>query len=877
MSESAQTESASATTLMRVALRLLWRDWRGGELRLLLLAMVMAVTSVSGIALFTDRLERALLQESATMLAADRVLSGRQQPPREWLQEASQRGLATAEVQAFASMVFSDQSNLLVAAKAVSEAYPLRGELRVSDQPFGAAYTDNDGPARGEVWVESRVLPGLGIDIGDTLYVGDGEFVVSRVLVQEPDRQQGGMMDNAGPRVLMHLDDVPVTNIIQPGSRVTYRYLFAGELAVLDVYADWVREQSDGDFRLRDVRDESQEVSEALARGESFLMLGSLFAVLLAGIAIALTARRYSERHFDYAAIMKTLGCTSNQISAIYFGILLSLLIIAVVIGSLLGWLVHEGILVLLQSVIPVALPAASFTPFWLGALTAFICLFAFAMPPLLALKHTSPLRVLRKDLADAPMSTALPYVFGIAGALLLIIWYSQDLLISVILVGSVAGVALVLSAVSYLLLRTGSAAGMRAGSAWMLAMSAVRRRRRQSVLQVLVFSLTIMSLLTLALLRTDLINDWQAQLPEDTPNHFMMNISDSQVAGMQTFLQDNEVDANPFYPMVSAGLLTVNGAPAPHPWGDDDDEQGRSTMTERAGDDGTDAGTGAQDSEAGGADTTDRPQRVENRQVTWTAQLPPDNDVVAGSWWGDDNRPGLVSVEQDYAERIGVTLGDELVFRVNEQEITAIVDNMRTVRWDNMQPNFFFIFSPGTLDHLGATYLSTLLLEGEEKLLLNDLLRQFPTIVVLEVDALIEQIQSIIAQVSSAIELIAGLVLIAGALVLLSCVNATLDERFRENAILRTLGAGRKLIMTSLLIEFAFIGLLAGVIATVGAEFSLYYLQSEVFQQEFALHYWVWIAGPLAGTVIIAALGFAATRKVVNSSPLAVLRQLSA
>lgn len=864
--------TASPATLMRVALRLLWRDWRGGELRLLLLAMVMAVTSVSGIALFTDRLERALLQESATMLAADRVLSGRQLPPREWLAEAGQRGLATAEVQAFASMVFSDQANLLVAAKAVSEDYPLRGELRVADQPFGAAYTDNAGPARGEVWVESRVLPGLGIDIGDTLYLGDGEFVVSRVLVQEPDRQQGGMMDNAGPRVLMNLDDVPSTNIIQPGSRVTYRYLFAGELAVLDVYADWVREQSDGGFRLRDVRDESQEVSEALARGESFLLLGSLFAVLLAGIAIALTARRYSERHFDYAAILKTLGCTSNQISAIYFGILLSLLVIAVVVGSVLGWLVHEGILLLLQSVIPIALPDASLTPFWLGALTAFICLFAFAMPPLLALKHTSPLRVLRKDLVAAPLSTSLPYIFGIAGALVLILWYSQDVLISVILVGSVAGVALVLSAMSYLLLRTGSAAGMRAGSAWMLAMSAVRRRRRQSVLQVLVFSLTIMSLLTLALLRTDLINDWQAQLPEDTPNHFMMNISDSQVAGMQSFLQDNEVEANPFYPMVSAGLLTVNGAPAPHPWDDDDEETGRTTMTERAGSDQAD-----EPAAGAGEDASAEPQRVENRQVTWTAQLPPDNEVVAGSWWGEDSQPGRVSVEQDYAERIGVNLGDELVFRINEQEITAIVDNMRTVRWDNMQPNFFFIFSPGTLDHLGATYLSTLLLEGEDKLLLNELLRQYPTIVVLEVDALIEQIQNIIAQVSSAIELIAALVLIAGALVLLSCVNATLDERFRENAILRTLGAGRRLIMTSLLIEFAFIGLLAGVIATVGAELSLYYLQSEVFQQTFALHYWVWIAGPLAGTVIIATLGFAATRKVVNSSPLAVLRQLSA
>jgi putative ABC transport system permease protein len=867
--------SVKPATLVRVALRLLWRDWRGGELRLLLLAMIMAVTSVSGIALFTDRLERALLQESANMLAADRVMSSRDLPPRELLAEAQSMGLATAEYIAFASMAFSDQGNLLVSAKAVSDAYPLRGSLQVADQVFGQAYvSEQGGPSRGEVWLESRALSGLEIDIGDLVYVGESEFTVTQVLVLEPDRQQGGMMDNAGPRLLMHLDDVAATNVIQAGSRASYRYLFAGDQRLLDAYEGWVLSQYDGLYRLRDVRDESAEVSEALSRGESFLLLGSLFAVLLAGVAIALTARRYSERHFDYAAILKTLGCTSNQISVIYFFILFVLLVLAVVVGSALGWMLHEGILRMLQSVIPIDLPAASGMPFVVGALTALICLFAFALPPLLALKHTSPLRVLRKDIGDAPLSTALPYVFGIAGGLALILWYSQDLLITAILVAGVLSVAAVLSMVSYLLLRSGTAAGMRAGSAWMLAMSAVRRRRRQSVLQVLVFSLTIMCLLTLGLLRTDLIADWQAQLPENTPNHFLMNINSDQRDGMQNYFEQNSLQANPFYPMMSAGLLQVNGAPAPLPWDNDGRPGARSSVTERSADD-TEPGLETGEADDSGAEG-DRPRRVENRQVTYTAQLPPDNEVVAGSWWANDNRPNEVSVELDYAQRLGLQLGDELLFRLGQDEVTVNVTSFRTVRWDNMQPNFFFIFSPGTLEFIGATYLSTLLLEGEQKMLLNDLLRQYPTIVVLEVDALIEQIQTIIAQVSSAVELIAVLVLVAGALVLLSCVNATLDERFRENAILRTLGAGRKLIMSSLLIEFAFIGLLAGVIATIGAEVSVYYLQVEVFQQEFVPHYWVWFAGPVAGTLIIAGLGVGATRRVVNTSPLAVLRHLS-
>ena len=859
-------------TLVRLALRLMWRDWRGGELRLLLLAMIMAVASVSGIAMFTDRLEGALLQESASMLAADRVLSGRQQPPREWLQEASERGLQTAEFVSFTSMAFSDQSNLLVAAKAVSDSYPLRGQLLIADMPFGAPYAASaGGPPVGEVWLESRAFAALDVEPGQTVYVGDGEFTVSRVLVQEPDRQQGGMLDNAGPRLLMHLDDVPATNVIQPGSRVSYRYLFAGDLATLDGFASWVREQAGGEYRLRDIRDESQEVADALARAESFLMLGSLFAVLLAGIAIALTARRYSERHFDYAAILKTLGCTSRQITLIYVTILAGLLVVAVGVGSLLGWAIHQGILTLLAPVLPVQLPAASGVPFVVGAMTALICLFAFALPPLLALRYTSPLRVLRKDVGELPLRTSVPYIFGISGALALILWYSQDVVISAIVVAAVAGVAAVLVTLSYALLRTGAAAGMRAGSAWMLAMSAVRRRRRQSVLQILVFSLTIMCLLTLALLRTDLIDDWRAQLPENTPNHFLMNITADQVEGLTAFAEQQGLESQPFYPMVSAGLVTVNGQPAPAPW-DGDDERG-GTMTERSrvedGDLAADV-DGAEDDEETSA-------RVVTRQVTWTHRLPPDNEIVAGSWWeASDVAPGRVSIELDYAERLGVQLGDELVFRVGQAEIAATVGSFRTVRWDNMQPNFFFIFSPGTLDFLGATYLSTLLLEGEEKLLLNDMLRAFPTVVVLEVDAIIEQIQTIITQVSSAIELIALLVLAAGALVLLACVNATLDERLRENALLRTLGAGRKLILGSLAAEFAFIGLISGAVATLGAEISLYYLQSSIFQQAFVPHYWAWLAGPVTGTAIITALGILATRRVVNTSPLTVLRQVA-
>ena len=895
--------SKSWSTLIGLASRLLWRDWRSGELRLLFLALVMAVTSVSGIALFTDRLEKALLLESANMLAADRVLGSGKVLPDEILNEAQTRGLRTASTLSFTSMAFSDSGNMLVSAKAVSDTYPLRGDVIIADAPFIRGAPIQSGPQPGEVWLESRALPALGLEVGDSVYVGEAELTVSKIIIAEPDRSGGGMVDNAGPRLMLHLDDVAKTNVVQLGSRVSYRFLFAAdELLALDEFETWVDAEYEGEYLLRDVRDESEEVSEALSRAESFLLLGSLFAVLLAGVAIALTAKRYSERHYDYVAILKTFGCTSPQIGFIYLWIQALLAIVAVVVGSVLGWGVHHIILRALQTVITVELPAAGFEPFVVGAMTAVICLLSFALPPLLALRETPPLRVLRKDISQQKVGANVPYVFGIGGTIGLVYWYSQDAVLTSVLVVAVASIAILLSGLSFLLLSSSSAVGMRAGSAWKLAMSAARRRRKQNVLQVMVFSVTIMSLLILGLLRTDLIADWQAQLPENTPNHFMMNISQPQIAGIEEFFEENGVQGNAFYPLISARVTKVNGA-TPDPQEDLNSDAERGTLAGGGGDDaeeesakgaarvGLSVGYGQGETNAAGAssgkeasesEAGDEPEegevrgRLSRRQVTWAAELPADNRVTGGEWWEATVEPGFVSIEQDYADWLDIELGDVIEFEINAQTVSAEVSSFRSVRWDNMQPNFFIIFSPGTIDHLGATFLSTALMEREQKILLNELVQRFPTIVVIEIDALIEQIQNIIAQVTSAIELISVLVLVCGALVLLACVNATLDERFYENAILRTLGAGKRLIMTSLLIEFASIGLMAGLVATLGAEASLYYLQEQVFEQEFALHYWVWLAGPLAGMIIIGGLGVNSTRGVVNISPLNVLRRLN-
>ena len=875
------------SSLFLISLRLLRRDWKGGELRLLFLALIMAVTSITGIALFTDRLEKALLLESANMLAADRIVSGRGDLPREVLAEGQTRGLSTAEVVSFTSMAFSETGNILVAAKAVTDAYPLRGEVIVSEQAFVRGTPIGSGPPQGEVWLESRAMAALDIDIGDFVSVGEAELRVGKIIVAEPDRGGGSMMDNAGPRLMLHMDDLASTNVVQLGSRVSNRYLFAADdISDLDAFEEWFRSREEwrGRYYIRDIRDESEEVREALERAESFLLLSSLFAVLLAGVAIALTAKRYSERHYDYVAILKTFGCTSSQISFIYLNIQLVLASFAVSIGWLFGWFIHGVILAVLQRLLFVDLPEPGFQPFIVGGLTAVICLLSFALPPLLALRETPPLRVLRKDISQQKIGDNVPYLFGALGALLLVYWYSQDLILSSVLIISVAAIALVLSGVSYFILRTSSSTGMKAGSAWLLAMTATRRRRKQNVLQVMVFSITIMSLLILTLLRTDLVEEWQAQLPENTPNHFMMNITQSQIPGIESFFAQNGIEGNQFFPLVSARVTRVNGD-LPSPGDESEVSVSRATLTEGSESEepesemalGTNPQTDAPPVNAEDATTGGRRVRgrLSRRQVTWSTDLPSDNMITEGIWWGEESEPGYVSIEQEYAEWLDLELGDRLEFEVNQQIVSAEVSSFRSVRWDNMQPNFFIIFSPGTIDHLGATFLSTALMEREQKILLNDLVRLFPTVVVIEIDALIEQIQTIIIQVTSAIELISILVLLCGALVLVACVNASLDERFHENAILRTLGAGRKLILSSLLIEFASIGVVAGLIATLGAEASVYYLQEEIFEQEFSFHTWTWIAGPTLGMFIIAGLGMNSTREVVSTSPLNVLRRI--
>ncbi len=832
-----------------LALRLLWRDWRSGELTLLLTSLIVAVSTVTTITLFVDRLNQALLKESSTFLASDRVVSSANEIDVSFEQKAESLGLETAQTLRFVSMVFSADRAQFASVKAVTDAYPLRGRLIVSDQPFVDGRVAEQGPPPGEVWLESRLAPSLGVSVGDLVDIGVASFRVGRILIKEPDR--GGGFTDSGPRVMMHMSDVPATEVVQPASRIRYRLLLAGDTDLLTEFDEWARPQLGESLRLFGVKEGAEGIGRALERAERFLLLGGLLGVVLAGVAIALSAQRYSLRHYDHVAILKTLGAAPNAVDGIFAVIFVVLGLVATVTGTAVGLVVQYGVAAILDPFIPIELPNPGIRPMWFGLVTGFVCLLAYALPPLLRLRSTEPVRVIRRDLAVPTVTDRLTYGAGVIGTLALMWWYSADLHLTLLIFGGGLAAVLVLWGVATLMLRSGRVLGMQAGSAWRLALAGMQRRGQANTLQILVFGLAIMLLLILFLVRTALIDEWSAQIPEDAPNHFAINISPEDVAPIRALFAANGIASQPLFPMIRGRIRTINGESA------------------------LERGADRRDSDSFDGND-DGPRASSGRNLTWSSELPDDNRIVSGEWWpaGYTGEP-LVSVEEAMARRNSLIVGDELVFSIQGRELSARIASIRTVSWDNMQPNFYIIFSPHALDDFPSTFITSFKLEPDQKLFLNDLLRDYPTMTVLEIDALIEQVKIIIAQVTMAIELVLLLILVSGALVLLASVQASMDDRFKQHAILRTLGASRRLVMGSLIVEFCVLGFFAGVLATLGAEVTVFGLETEIFELNYEVNPSLWLLGPVLGTILIGVIGTLATLRVVQTPPNTVLRAL--
>lgn len=844
-----------------LALRLLRRDWQAGELRVLMLALLIAVSSTTLIQFFSDRLQRGMVSKAGELLGGDLVIASPQPLPQAWLDRAMQPDTATASrletlrSVEFSSVAIHGDAMQLASVKAVETHYPLRGQVRTAAEPFVAGESVTQGPAPGSVWVEARILSALGIRIGDTLDIGDAPLQVSRVLTYETDR--GGSFYSFSPRIIMALADVDATHVIQPGSRMTYRLALAGDSQRVDAFRVWVIPQLSSHHKLQDIRYNRPELSSALTKAESYLGLSSLMAVLLAGVAIAMAASRYSARHFDMSAMLRCLGMSQGRIVRVYAQQFLVIGVVGSMLGCALGWTGQFVLEILLRTSLPVSLPPPGWTPVFTGLGTGFITLAGFALPPVLRLKDVPPLRVLRRDVLPPTPAASGVYALAIAALALLMWQHTGNLTLTLtVLVGTLVAMA-VFALLALLCLH--ALQGLRhVGLAWRLAIRRLGRTRNASVSQLLAFSLTLMAMTLLVLVRTDLLTHWQAQLPTDAPNHFAINILPADKQAFTAFLDQRAVSRAHVYPMVRGRLTHLNDQPI-----------------------------------LKNADSDTRKSDDLNRELnlTWTTTMETDNRVVAGEWWdsavvekvpapvgtampGSVENPSAVSLERRFAERLHIQVGDRLRFSIAGLPVYARVASLRHVQWDSFKPNFYVIFAPGALDAMPATYMTSFHLRPEQKIEINALVKRFPSASVLEVDAMLTQVKNVLVQVTLAVEYILIFALAAGVVVLWAAVQTTLSERLQEGALLRALGAERTLLKRAQRIEFFALGGLAGLLAACGAELTLWLLYRQIFQLEFSLNPWVWAAVPALGILLVGSAGVLGTRKILEQPPQTVLRE---
>lgn len=823
------------TSPITSSIRLLLRDWRGGELGVLFSALLLAVSVVVAISGFVNRLQLNLERESASFLAADLVVSSASLVPLTWIDEADSLGLARAETVTFSSMVISDSDEMFLASvKAVGGAYPLRGALSIDT---GSLQPTSDMPEPGRVFLAPRLVEQLSVSIGDDVYVGDATLTVAGTLLSEPDSTSGFF--GYGPRLVMNSADLNATGVIQPGSRVTYRMLVAGDSDQLDRFHDWVKPQLVQGQRVLTVDESQPGIGATLDRARGFLLLAGSLGVVLAAAAILVAARRFGERHTDQVAVMKSLGATKHTIQQLYAFSLAWLGLIAIVVGSGIGWLAQSAMFNALADQLPGEITATGWSPYITGGVTALVCIGFFAWPPLARLGAVSPLRVIRREETIADATRASDLVLGAISLGLLMLWYSGDLKLTGALLGSVALTVGLGFGAAQLLLKGSRQIGSSAGSIWRLALAGMQRRGNASAFQVVIFGIAIMLLLVLTAVRTSLLDQWRLQIPEGTPNHFVLNLASSEEQTLLDFFAQRDIEVGELYPAARGRVMAVNDKPLPN-W--DEFEEGA---------------------------------RQREANFTSTDTLPEGNKLVSGSWWEPGTEDALISLEDGFADDIGAKVGDRLSLRIAADEFVVEVASIREVNWESMQPNFFVIFPDSLLQRFPSTLFTSFYLDPSEKPRVGELLALMPTLTIIELDVAIQEIKTIIDQVSQAIELVLLVILVAGALVLIAGVSASVDERLHESAILRALGASRSTLLGAVAIEFAVMGALAGVLAILGSEAAGWALQTQMLDLKYQVQWLLWPTGIALGGGIIGVLGTFACRKVVAVPPLQVLREL--
>jgi putative ABC transport system permease protein len=821
-----------------LAFRLLWRDSRAGELTILFLALLIAVTSSTAIALFSDRLERTMTNQTAEFLAADMVITSHAPIPDAWLAKAAQLHLLKAQTAEFSSVLIEHDELLLAGIKAVSELYPLRGFLKTTATDYTTETIERQGPKPGFAWVEKRVLTALKLNLGDPLFVGEKQLMTSKIITYEPDKQ--GDVYSLSPRVMINIGDLQATGVIQPGSHVHYFFQFSGELSQLAEFKRWVKPQLNLTQRIMDIHEDRPELGSALNRAERYLGLSSIVVIIISGVAIAMATRRYTERHLDATALLRCLGSKQNDVLWLFISQFLILGLLTSAIGCGLGWIVQEILFKLLRNLLPQTVANPGWLPVFIGIFTGMTVLIGFALPPLLRLKRVSPARVLRRDLEPLPTSAWL--VYGLAvGIVSLLIWrYTEDINMTATIF--CAGLVLLLSLglLVYFLLGLARRALPLMSLNWRFGLQGLLRNQRATISQILAFTITLVAMALSFTVRNDLIKNWQQQLPEHAPNHFALNIFPDQLLTLQEDLQAQGIVGSRFYPVIRGRLTEINDVPV------------QKIVTK----------------DSQGESATHR-----ELSLTWTENLPEDNKIIAGNWWSPGKK-AEVSVEQKLAESLKIKLGDQLSFVIGGQQLSATVSSLRSLQWETMKPNFYMIFPPGTLESFPGTFLTSFYLPESKKMVLNQLVKKYPAMTILEVDLILKQFKTILTQLTQAISYLLYFALMAGFTVLFSAIYSTLDSRIYESALLRTFGANRSLLRKTHLIEFTLLGLISGIVSVLISETLLYVLYSKVLHIDYRPTWYLWIALPLIGSLAVGIVGCWGVRHVVNSPPLRVLRE---
>ena len=836
--------ASDALTTLRHAWRMTRRDWRAGELRFLLAALAVAVAALSAVGFFVDRMNAALERDATELLGAD-LLVRSDYPVREaWRTEAAMRGLLSADVVSFPSMATTGSAETedtrLVAVKAVSSAYPLRGDLRLRTK--NAELTTKGAPQAGTVWVDTALLSLRGLRLGDAMTLGERRFTIAAEILLEKDRGAGFM--NFAPRVMLALQDLESTGLVQNGSRITYRLQLAGNSLDVTSFQRWL----ENDIKINEVRGVQIESLESgrpemrttLERARQFLSLVSLLTAMLAALAIAMASRRFMQRHLDAVAMLRCLGLRQSDVTRIY---LIEFILIGTVgglLGAAIGFGAHFLLLEWLGSLMTTRLPPPGWMPLVQGVATGLLLLLGFAIPPVLQLRNVPHNRVIRREQDPPKAFTISGYLLALASFMGLLLWQARDLRLGLLTSGGFIVLLAVSFLAGWLLLRLLQSARVPPGwPAWRFAQTSLKRRPAATVLQIVALSLGLMALLLLTVVRQDLVAAWRQSSPPDAPNHFIINIQpDQQEAVAQELTQNGIADVN-LAPMIRGRLLQVDGR-----------NISSATYTE------------------------ERAQRLIEREfnLSTLTELPAHNTITDGRWF--DTAQPEASVEQGLAKTLGLKLGDLLRFDVGGQSVDVKITSLRKLDWGSMRVNFFVILNPAAAQNLPATYITAFHLPATQQTLVNQLVRHYPNLTIVDVGSMVVQVQQVIDQVIAAVEFLFLFTLVSGVMVLAAAMLISQNERAHEAGLLRALGATRRELSRAQWVECLLVGTAAGLLAASGASLVGWVLAHQVFEFEWQFSPLVWVIGIAAGVVCAFSGGWFGLRNVLSRPPIETLRE---